>query len=96
MTSNWPNVHTEPRNPHLNHARKKLSAQGVAQPGAGVGPLLPRLLERDAQGSRDLLVAVTPDMGERGQCVPEAGPDRRSVTNGLDAPARQPYRDRSE
>ena len=38
-------------------SEKCLFAQGVAQPGARVGPFLPRLVDRDAQGGRDLLLA---------------------------------------
>jgi hypothetical protein len=40
-----------------NVSENFLSTQGVAQRGAGVGPLLPRLVERDAQGVGDLPVA---------------------------------------
>src|SRR5579884_874751 len=37
--------------------QKLLSAQSVAEPGAGVGPFLPRLVDRDAENVRHLRVA---------------------------------------
>src|SRR5207248_128069 len=41
----------------LSKKMEKSPAEGVAQPGAGVGPFLAGLIDGDAQGGRDGLVA---------------------------------------
>src|SRR5262249_54434969 len=49
----------------LSKKRKKSAgAEGVPQPGAGIGPLLPGLVDRQPQGSGDRLVAQPGEVTE--------------------------------